>query len=329
MEKLFHGTCTETELETLFHLIRQDPAPPAPDLMERLWDAVQPYPVLREEVRDRVFGRIMSKIGPVGKKVAAAGWEEGTIKALNRSGQGRRSILSIAAAVLLVVVGGAFWIFSNNKKTVEKTTFGEWKTLEFSDGSKVKLNANSEMSFKEDWGTYDDREIWLNGEAYFEVKKKPETDQKLKVLTNDLTIEVLGTSFNVSSKGGRTSVYLVEGKILLYLNALGDTISMEPGDLIEYSVLDETKPLKSKDIADLHTSWKEGHLTFRGTPLREVFQEVEAIYDVKFDVKDSTLSTVEYNFDLPINEFQKTIDILKKTLRDLEFRQNGNSYTVE
>ena len=68
------------------------------------------------------------------------------------------------------------------------------------DGSAVTLNANSKLQYY----THSARKVWLEGEAFFEVKKIPETAEPFQVVTNDLTITVLGTTFNVNSRNEQT-----------------------------------------------------------------------------------------------------------------------------
>ena len=84
--------------------------------------------------------------------------------------------------------------------------------IKLPDGSLVQLNANSTLSFDTQWDASADRCVWLNGEAFFEVEKKPETKQKFKVITADLTVEVLGTEFNINSHHQQTRVFLQEGE---------------------------------------------------------------------------------------------------------------------
>lgn len=329
VEKLFHGRCTEAELETLFQLIQQDPSPPDLELTNRLWEEAQGYPKLKEEIYQRVFSRILSRIDPLEKKLETEDPKPGSIRSLKRAGRQNRWILPVAASVLLLIIAGGYWMQQNTKKTIVQTAFGERLTLELNDGSKVNLNANSQVAYRENWENENDREIWLDGEAFFEVEKKPETGQKLKVITSDLTVEVLGTTFNVNSKGGKTSVYLKEGQIRLYFNDLDSVMLIEPGDLIRYSRESREITLKSSERPDVHTSWKDGVLTFKNSRLQEVLQKIEDIYGITFQVPNAEDYTREVNFPLPINQLETTMDILRKTLHGLEIRKEGSIYIVE
>ena len=235
VEKLFHSTCTEEELETLFELIRKDPAPPDQHVIEKLWEEVQEYPRLKVVVFSRIFAKSLSKIDAVEKAPAPATFK-GAKTTYDRVRKRKLLNWAYIAAGILILIVASFWLFTkNNMPATIQTAFGERQSLQLSDGSKVQLNANSQIVFEEKWMENDKRAVWLKGEAFFEEERKMKPEQKFQVITNDLIVEVLGTTFNVNSNDGKTSVYLEEGQVRLYLNGLDSTLLMEPGDLIVYS----------------------------------------------------------------------------------------------
>ncbi len=316
VEKLFDGTCSIEELELLFQLIESDEEPPDDVLMERLWQETQQHPELDKKLAEGIFGRTVKKI------------HEKKIKQLPVSSK-RKHFLAIAAGILILITG-TIWLFQmSNTPTVVNTKYGEQQTLKLSDGSIVRMNANSQMVFDEYWPEGADRKIWLKGEAFFKVEKKLETNQKLKVITDDLTVEVLGTTFNVNSKENATSVYLVEGQIRLHFNAMDSILTMNPGDFITYSESKGEITLRHKQSPDLHTSWKDGVLTFRNTRLRKVLQKIEAIYGVEFKVINESDYDRVINFPLPIDELETALSILEKTVADLEVRKKENLYIIK
>jgi len=107
-----------------------------------------------------------------------------------------RTVLNIAATLLLFVAVTAIYFTNKSTTIVHTTAFGEISDINMPDSTRVKLNSNSTLS-------YDDskiREVFLEGEAYFNVEKKPATKAKFIVKTADLDIEVFGTSFNVNNR---------------------------------------------------------------------------------------------------------------------------------
>jgi len=156
-----------------------------------------------------------------------------------------------ASVLLLIATSFGIWRVAENASfpTQHVANYGEWKTIELPDGSTVYLNANSTLQLSDNWESDNNRQVKLDGEAFFEVAKKPVTNAKFLVTTDDLTIEVLGTQFNVNTKYKNTEVFLEEGKIKLNLEK-ANTI-MQPGDFIAYSK--KTKKIietKSKRKAD-------------------------------------------------------------------------------
>jgi transmembrane sensor len=134
-------------------------------------------------------------------------------------------IVAVAASAVLIVATGVWYFTSNTADSnLYKTGFAQTKKITLPDGSKVTLNANSELKLSADWSVKGDRQVWLDGEAYFEVEKKSATHQKFIVHTKDIDVEVLGTKFNVNTRHQKAVVSLEEGKIKLSLN--GETKSV-------------------------------------------------------------------------------------------------------
>lgn len=185
------------------------------------------------------------------------------------------------------------------------------------------------MIYASDWSQEIDREVWMDGEAFFEVAKKPKSGQRFRVKTKAVTIEVLGTSFNVNSHGDKTSIYLEEGEIKLHLLNLDTTILMKPGDLIIYKENERKIINKHQVETAYHTSWKNGVLMFNSSPLLEVLQKIEETYGVHFEVKDTVDNQRQINFPLPINRLETAISILNKTMVDLEIKKVGDKYIIE
>ena len=324
IEKLFSNECSEEELRVLLQMIQVDQTEPSPQLMEALWKEAQNFPSIEVPQSDRIYSKILSKVDLNGGVDTAAVVE----MPLDSKRLVRRRILKIAAS-FLILVGLGVWIMATlNSPKVIQTAYGEQHDLELLDGSLVKLNGNSKLKYRVGSTEESDREVWLAGEAFFEVQKKPTTNQKFQVNTEDVLVEVLGTKFNVNSHGGKTQVYLAEGRIRLHLNHLDTVIMMEPGDLITYSGKSKSWDRKRKEKASLHTSWLDGVLIFNNASLLEVLQKIEDIYGVKFNVVDPVLFEREINFPLPIDEIETAISILSKTIDGLDIRKEGGVYQL-
>lgn len=219
----------------------------------------------------------------------------------------------MAAASLAMLMGFFSWYFftMSDGLTAYTTDFGEWKTVTLLDGSVVKLNANSELVVAEDLSEGDTRQVWLQGEAFFTIVKKS-GGTKFQVITDDLTVEVLGTEFNVRNREKQTEVYLQKGKIALDLGVEKEILS--PGDFIAFSA--ETKQIvERKQVTQAKlTSWKEGVLHLNNTSVYEILKKIEEIYGVDIKISAKTMLNEKRTIGVPMKDLEIVIPILEKTL---------------
>ncbi|MEM7655178.1 MAG: FecR domain-containing protein [Bacteroidota bacterium] len=214
------------------------------------------------------------------------------------------------------------------KDQVYETSFGENLTIDLPDGSIVRLNANSRITFPENWQNGEDRHVFLIGEGYFEVQKDLACMAKFSVHTDDLVVEVLGTRFNVNSRKENTQVVLNEGRIdLLLLKAEQQRIQLSPGDMINYKSQGQ-KWEQVKVDPELHTSWKEGVQLFRETSLKEIIVKMEEIYGVSIRLNDQTLSTRKMTIGIPVEDLGIALQTIESVL-GLDIRlHTDNEYVI-
>lgn len=238
----------------------------------------------------------------------------------------RRRWLYAAAAIsaTLLVAWAAFNGWSNPHKTEYHTAYGEKKEITLPDGSLVTLNANSSLHFQQN----DPRKIWLSGEAFFEVEKKPATNAKFLVLTEDLTVQVLGTSFNVNSRNEETKVFLEEGKVTLQLETATDNkVEMIPGELARYSKKKKKALVKNKVDALENISWKDGTLLFKNAALSEVMKRLSEIYGITFLLKNDSLSQQTITGGVPIKNLEIALETLQ-TVYEIKIEQRADQYLI-
>jgi transmembrane sensor len=203
--------------------------------------------------------------------------------------------LQVAAAISLVLLASYFLFTSYSSqnqttntlaiKTLQhSTTRGQRYDIVMPDGSLVKLNSNSSISYPEKFEGAT-REITLDGEAYFEVSH--DATKPFIVHTGNTSTRVLGTSFNVNADADATTVTLVEGKVNVITPA-GDTTLMPNQQAIIKSG-SETIKTASVDVTPF-TAWTNNRLIFDNMPLSEVFQKLENWYNVDIDVDSEAIN---------------------------------------
>jgi len=176
---------------------------------------------------------------------------------------------STAASVLLLI--GAFFFL--NRNTNHTTTYGEQLTITLPDGSEVILNANSTLNYKtKNWAA--NRVLELNGEAYFKVKKGSD----FVVETNYGTVSVLGTQFNVNTKGAAFEIKCFEGKVNVKTSNHNRILTQ--GKAFR-QLKDST--VEDYNIQETFPSWTQGESTFNSAPLSQVIIALEHQYNVKID----------------------------------------------
>ncbi|GAA5225185.1 FecR family protein [Membranihabitans marinus] len=255
----------------------------------------------------------------------------------------------VAAASVLIILGVAIWAYLNTGEQVFETGFGETREILLSDNSKVTLNANSKLTWKKDWHRTGQREVVLDGEAFFEVNRITADNREnivvsdefipFKVKTADLTVNVHGTAFNVQTRRQKTDVYLESGKVLLTLNKtddlpskeeikLSDSIEMVPGDLVSYSGKTSELLVAADKNTDSEVSWIQGSLVFEDIELSYVLQQLSDIYGKQFEVKDTSLLQRKVDLGLPYADWETLSGLMTLSL-EIELIQKNNTVIIE
>jgi ferric-dicitrate binding protein FerR (iron transport regulator) len=224
----------------------------------------------------------------------------------------------MAAAIFLgLCVSGFFgWqLFTAHKHIQYYTEFGETKTLLLPDKTQVTLNGNTRLSYREKWYGQEDREVWLNGEAYFSVTKSIEKDKaKFVVHTENLDVEVLGTQFNISNWKNSTQIVLNEGEVKVNQKKelKAAPMIMKPGELLKFCNTQHTI-IKKIVNPQMYSSWKFKKMVFEETSVREIAERIELTYGYQVKFNDQALAGRKLTGTIPSDN----IDVLLLTLSKL------------
>ncbi|MEK6479974.1 FecR domain-containing protein [Catalinimonas sp. 4WD22] len=235
-----------------------------------------------------------------------------------------RIAASISGILLLAAIG---LLFLNQNDTVYQTAYGETKSINLPDGSSVTLNANSSLLVKNNFSKQ--REVWLDGEAFFEVEKtKNQSDNeyvKFIVHTDRLEVEVIGTSFNVQNWKEKTQVVLKSGKVQLK-SGENEVLTMEPGDLAE--VLADDSSIQKKIVnPEVYSSWTDNQLLCNDTPFNDLAKAIERRFGKKVVFKDSTLQSLEVSGTLPLHNLSLLSEVLQESL-SIKIQANDDTLII-
>lgn len=169
-----------------------------------------------------------------------------------------------------------------SQEQVSKVITPKGKKVQFylDDGTLIHLNAGSELSFYTNLENQDKREVWLNGEAYFEVTHN---QSPFIVHTEKESVEVFGTTFNVDGfkSSHYTQVSLIEGSVAVSLNVLGVSEVLSPGKQLTYSGQSASYTLV--DVApDKMAMWLDDLISFDKEDIQSITTKLSRWYDVEF-----------------------------------------------
>lgn len=201
-----------------------------------------------------------------------------------------------AIVILLLSIYSVNYYFSNK---IVKTQFAEQAEITLPDGTEVTLNAGSKLAWNDKKFTKK-RQLTLNGEAYFNVKKGDE----FIIKTNLGRVEILGTQLNVFSRDNTFWVSCVSGKVRVLANSKQQIIL--PGDIVELTANGLIKT--NKNDIEQTISWKQGVFYFEDKPLISIFAELERQFDVsiQYEKLEDRLITVSFSN----NKLSEALDIV-------------------
>jgi len=169
------------------------------------------------------------------------------------------------------------------QEQVFATAYGEIRTLYLPDSSKVVLNGHSTIRYA--WSDKGDREVWLDGEAFFDVRHSAAS--VFRVHTNALTVDVLGTAFDIRERRGKVEVVLQSGKIKVrFLQGGHEGVLMEPGDKLVYDPA-KASLVQAAIVPESYTSWKDKRLT--DLTVAQIVEYVEDNYGKKIILEDPSM----------------------------------------
>jgi transmembrane sensor len=231
------------------------------------------------------------------------------------------AITTIACCVTVFFLINNFFLTPGN--IFIKTAYGETKKINLPDGSVATLNSNSTISYAANWDINNDRQIFLEGEAFFSIKHLA-GNQKFKVITNSkFNVEVLGTQFSVYTRNDDAHVVLNSGKVKLdFKNAATQDIIMNPGELVE--IAGKTTAVVKKFVDTLqYTSWKDGQIIFNETSMSELAKIIKENYGMELLINDTGLKNMKINGTLPANNKDILLNALEIALQ-VKVQVEGN-----
>lgn len=323
LTKFFNGQCTEDEHRQVMEWL--DTAEGRAWLASSIQTDLEQgegHTLPRTERSEEIYQRILATTGM--QDTAAPRWQ------WFRRSRGVAVLKAAAVVAGVIALSFAAWklFLQNNNAVIYSTAYGEVRTITLPDQSVVTLNGNSTLQYSKHWNRTDDREIWIQGEAFFDVKPAPQ--QRFVVHTSrKINVEVLGTSFNVLDRETRMQVVLSSGKVRLSgrTAAIKAPIVMQPGQLVEFK--ERTGTYQQQHVnTEQYASWKSHKLQFHNADLKEVAQVLQESYGLTVTIADTTLLHQQFSGTVPSGSADVLLDGLSQ-LFDLKINRKDATVNIE
>ena len=246
------------------------------------------------------------------------------------------SLLKRAAVIIffLILVSGILYvsgIFEQKTGSIvwnEKVTLsGEKSIITLPDGSIVTLNADSKLKYQDKFNNTS-REVYLEGEAYFEVHHN--ITQPFVVHSENISTTVLGTKFDVSAypEKKNISVSLLEGKVKVSREEKGkdnEIVVLKPKEQLLYDKENNVSSFEQFDSLEA-VGWKDNIYKFQNEPLGEVLSQLERAFGVKFKLDDQSVLLQKITIKFEKKSLQTVVDVIK-SLTGLDYKilkENNN-----
>lgn len=267
-----------------------------------------------------------------------------TLPKVNPTKSGKRDFAyrMVAAMLFLMALGGlSFYIMYSDigePASVEQPVMamkhletgpGERAGVTFSDGTKIILNADSKLEFPKEFEA-NRREVYLDGEAYFEVAENK--DRPFVIKTGRARVKVLGTELNVQAwqEDERVGVGVREGRVSVVSS---DTATRDEPVILEKfqrAVLEkgDTEFAVHNLEKEKFLYWLKDGLYFHNTPLPHVIKRLERRFNVDIQIADPELSTYKYTGAFREAHLEETLKVISVSL-DIVFKHQDDHILVQ
>ena len=232
-----------------------------------------------------------------------------------------------AAAVALLLIGSALWLFlpkDSHEPFLAQTAPHEQQTVTLPDGTQVTLNGGSTLTCANDFGKRD-RRITFEGEGVFDVQK--DAKKPFVIQVGDYSVTVLGTQFNLSAyqQDEAYTLSLMEGSVKIKHKQ--DSVLVSPNEQVRFDRETATFAKEPVQAADAD-AWTEGRLAFENIPLRDLAHKLERIYDVRISIADARVANEQVYISISTEESFADVCAALEALLPISIQEQNEIYTI-
>ncbi|SHK94586.1 FecR family protein [Chitinophaga jiangningensis] len=240
----------------------------------------------------------------------------------------RRFWYAAAAVILPVAIFGGYYLFSNREKRYS-TGNGEHLVVTLPDSSTVTMNANTTITYRR-W-SQEKREVWLSGEAVFEVKPSVKTlAAPFTVHAGEVDVDVLGTVFNIKNRRNKAEIFLQSGKVRVTGLQKHNSVVLMPDQKANYSS-DTLQVVTSSAGNTKPMAWREYKMELTNTSVKDIIETLQDQYGYTIVLQDSSIANTPIEGTLRLQNINSVLfelsNILNVTIEKhndtLTFKNNG------
>lgn len=288
----------EVQRRFFFWLKHADTSREKEEVLSRLWEETSVPPDLSTEISYR---QVEKRLGFT--------WRTGNRALYIRTAR----IAALFLIPLLSVITA--WYYVQHQQAPEINLVecyvpnGQIQEIILPDNSHVLVNSGSTLFYQEKFNGRI-RDIYLSGEATFTIS--PDKKKPFIVKTGDMSVEALGTEFNVSSypDNPHTVTTLIEGKVGVHIKSTETDFILRPGEQV---VFDKETGFSSQKEArlDYVLAWQKGQLIFQSASLHQIVEELERRFNVTIYINAANLSnekiTVKFLYEETLEDILHTL----------------------
>jgi transmembrane sensor len=233
----------------------------------------------------------------------------------------RKLVFNVSRIAALIILGLLLGLSVHHLKKTEPVYFtsiapkGSVSQMVLPDNSIVYLNAGSQLKYTVE-GVKEKREVFLEGEAWFDVSKNEK--KPFVVHTRFYDVIVLGTQFNVKAyKTDKEIITTLEEGLIQVTSSenlkMAENTILKPGEQLVYHTLKKAIEVKKVDTR-MFTAWKDNKLIFINMNLKELFVVLERKYGVDIRVTNNIILDYHYDGTIKDETILEVLDLLKETL---------------
>lgn len=247
----------------------------------------------------------------------------------NKTGINRRRIWTGAiAAIFIAAIGIALFYGKDQRRKIEvsiQVPVSKTKHVLLADSSEVWINNKSVIQFEQTEFNKKFRNVYLEGEAYFQVAK--DEKKPFIVQLKDFQIKVTGTSFDVKSYNDEDEVVVSLKTGLVELQGISSKdIVLNAGQQFIYNKSSKAGIIREVEVSNF-TSWRSGQLKFDHVTLKSVAKALERWYGVEIMIKDESMKDFILTLRQKDNSLQEVLHVIS-FITGLKYSQNGKTITL-